>query len=64
MAGRERHLVEPDHGMSGRVIPGRLLIRDEWFLLKDGADIAAAFLKREPSPTSVQWRSMNEMFAQ
>ena len=35
---------------------------DEWFLLKDAADIIAAFFKREAFPPQVQWRSMNEMF--
>ncbi len=35
---------------------------DEWFLLKDAADIFAAFLNRQPFPEKVEWRSMNEMF--
>jgi hypothetical protein len=39
------------------------MMHDEWFLLKDAAEIAVAFLKREPFPASIQWRSMNEMFA-
>jgi hypothetical protein len=35
---------------------------DEWFLLKDAAEVFVAFLHREAEPPQVQWRSLNEMF--
>jgi hypothetical protein len=35
---------------------------DEWFLLKDAAEVFVAFLHREAGPPEVQWRSLNEMF--
>lgn len=36
------------------------LNHDEWFLLKDAAEIFVAFLRRDAFPTQVNWRSMNE----
>lgn len=36
------------------------LLHDEWFLLKDAADIFAAFHRKDDFPAQVQWRSMNE----
>ena len=40
---------------------GSITLRhDEWFLLKDAADIFAAFLRKDDFPAHVQWRSMNE----
>ncbi|MCC6788880.1 MAG: hypothetical protein IT547_13690 [Hyphomonadaceae bacterium] len=38
------------------------LQHDEWFLLQDAVEIFLAFLRDEPFPVQVQWRSMNEMF--
>jgi hypothetical protein len=38
------------------------LQHDEWFLLKDAAEIFVSFLNREPFPSRVMWRSQNEMF--
>ncbi len=38
------------------------MAHDEWFLLKDAAEIIVAFYKQEAFPPQVQWRSMNEMF--
>jgi len=35
---------------------------DEWFLLKDAAEIMEAFQLGTEFPSKVQWRSMNEMF--
>ncbi|WP_454762295.1 hypothetical protein [Caulobacter segnis] len=41
---------------------GELTLRhDEWFLLKDAAEIFLAFLHQGEFPASVQWRSLNEM---
>ncbi|MBX9859703.1 MAG: hypothetical protein K2Y20_08960 [Sphingomonas sp.] len=37
------------------------LMHDEWFLLKDAAEIAVGFLKGESFPKGVNWRSLNEM---
>lgn len=37
------------------------LKHDEWFLLKDAADVAVAFLHGDPFPAFVKWRQMNEM---
>jgi hypothetical protein len=37
------------------------LKHDEWFLLKDAAELAVSFLRQEEVPARVQWRSMNEM---
>ena len=34
---------------------------DEWFLLKDAADVFVAFLNRQAPPVQIQWRSLNEM---
>jgi hypothetical protein len=39
-----------------------LMAHDEWFLLKDAADIVSAFYNQVGFPPHVQWRSMNEMF--
>ena len=40
---------------------GEIVMRhDEWFLLKDAADLFVAFLEEEPLPAHVNWRSMNE----
>jgi hypothetical protein len=36
------------------------LRHDEWFLLKDAANVCAAFLLKDAFPAHVQWRSMNE----
>ncbi len=36
------------------------LQHDEWFLLKDAAEICVAFLRKDPFPPHVNWRSMNE----
>ena len=36
------------------------LKHDEWFLLKDAVEVFLAFLRREPYPAQVQWRSMND----
>ena len=42
---------------------GDIIMRsDEWFLLKDAAEIFAAFLSGTPFPDQVGWRPMNEMF--
>lgn len=35
---------------------------DEWFLLKDAAEIFEAFRMGAELPSQVRWRSMNEMF--
>ena len=37
------------------------LQHDQWFLLKDAAEIFVAFLANEKFPDAVEWRSMNEM---
>jgi len=37
------------------------MAHDEWFLLKDAAEIFSAFYDRSSFPANVQWRSMNEM---
>ena len=37
------------------------LKQDEWFLLKDAAEVFVAFLRKDSLPEHVQWRSMNEM---
>ena len=34
---------------------------DEWFLLKDAADVFVSFLNRQAPPAHIQWRSLNEM---
>lgn len=34
---------------------------DEWFLLKDAAEIFVAFLNRKEFPSRVMWRSMDEV---
>lgn len=34
---------------------------DEWFLLKDAAEVFVAFLRREKLPAYVSWRSMHEI---
>ncbi|MFC3444098.1 hypothetical protein ACFOKF_23420 [Sphingobium rhizovicinum] len=39
-----------------------VLKHDEWFLLKDAAEVFAAFLHKDLMPARVKWRSMNEMF--
>ena len=40
---------------------GSITLRhDEWFLLKDAADVFAAFLRKDAFPAHVQWRSMNK----
>ncbi|MES3110434.1 hypothetical protein [Sphingomonas aurantiaca] len=36
------------------------LRQDEWFLLKNGAEVLAAFLRKDRFPANVQWRSMTE----
>jgi hypothetical protein len=36
------------------------LNHDEWFLLKDAAEVFVAFLRRDAFPAHVNWRSMNE----
>lgn len=38
------------------------LQHDEWFLLKDAAEVFVAFLKRDAFPGHVRWRPMNESF--
>jgi hypothetical protein len=38
------------------------LKHDEWFLLKDAAEIFEAFRTGAQLPAQVKWRSMNEMF--
>ncbi|WP_454796739.1 hypothetical protein [Novosphingobium lindaniclasticum] len=38
-----------------------VLKHDEWFLLKDAAEVFVAFLHKNPTPARVKWRSMNEM---
>ncbi len=37
------------------------LKHDEWFLLKDAAEVAVSFLRHDEVPARVKWRSMNEM---
>lgn len=37
------------------------LKHDEWFLLKDAAEMVVAFFRRDDFPARVQWRSMNEL---
>lgn len=37
------------------------MAHDEWFLLKDAAEIVSAFYNQDDFPRHVQWRSMNEM---
>jgi len=39
---------------------GIALKQDEWFLLKDAAELFVAFLHNDALPTRVRWRSMNE----
>jgi len=40
---------------------GEISLRhDEWFLLKDAADIVVAFLQHDAIPARVKWRSMNQ----
>ena len=42
---------------------GEITLRhDEWILQKNCIEIFVAFLKGEPLPSSVGWRSMNDMF--
>ena len=36
------------------------LRHDEWFLLKDAADVFAAFLREDAFPAYVKWRSMSQ----
>lgn len=36
------------------------LKHDEWFLLKDAAEVLVAFLRKDGFPAYVKWRSMNE----
>lgn len=36
------------------------LKNDEWFLLKDAAEVLVAFLRKDAFPAHVKWRSMNE----
>lgn len=36
------------------------LNHDEWFLLKDAAEVFVAFLRKDAFPAHVKWRSMNE----
>ena len=37
------------------------LQHDEWFLLKDAAEVCIAFLRKDALPAHVNWRSMNEI---
>lgn len=39
-----------------------VMAHDEWFLLKDAAEIVSAFYQQSDFPPHVHWRSMNEMF--
>lgn len=48
-------------GAKLRTGAGDIVMRhDEWFLLKDAADLFCSFLRHEPFPPHVNWRSMNE----
>lgn len=41
-----------------------VMAHDEWFLLKDAAEVFEAFFNRSRFPAKVKWRSMNQMFDQ
>lgn len=48
-------------GAKLRTGAGEIELRsDEWFLLKDAAEVFVAFLHATPLPAAVQWRPMNE----
>ncbi|PXA98050.1 hypothetical protein DMC47_10685 [Nostoc sp. 3335mG] len=36
------------------------LRHDEWFLLKDAAEVLAAFLQKDTIPAHVKWRDMTD----
>jgi hypothetical protein len=59
-----QHTPNPKYKDGAKIHTGAgdiVLQHDEWFLLKDAANIFASFLKREQFPSYVMWRSMNEM---
>lgn len=59
-----QHTPNPKYNDGAKIIAGAggiTLQHDEWFLLKDAAEVFVAFLNREPAPSHVQWRSMNEI---
>ena len=48
-------------GAKLRTGAGDITLRhDEWLLLKDAAEVFVAFLRGEPFPSHVKWRSMND----
>jgi hypothetical protein len=58
-----QHTPQPKYADGAKIITGAgeiVMKHDEWFLLKDAADIFVAFLNRQPYPEKVEWRSMNE----
>ena len=59
-----QHTPHPKYEDGARISTGAgeiVMKHDEWFLLKDAADVFASFLNRRPFPEHVQWRLMNEM---
>jgi hypothetical protein len=60
-----QHTPTPKYNDGAKIRTGAgeiTLQHDEWFLLKDAAEVFVAFLNRETVPSQVQWRSLNEMF--
>ena len=60
-----QHTPVPKYNDGAKIRTGAgeiTLKSDEWFLLKDAAEVFVAFLHREAESPQVQWRSLNEMF--
>ncbi|HEX7694334.1 MAG TPA: hypothetical protein VF409_07580 [Sphingomonas sp.] len=59
-----QHTPQPKYkdGAKIRTGAGDIALRhDEWFLLKDAAEIFVAFLRGQPFPDRVQWRPLTGM---